>query len=233
LYTYLLINLAAVLVPLAFSFEKKDIYFFGKWKFLFPSILLTMLLFIPWDVAFTSMGVWGFNPRYLSGIYLFGLPLGEWMFFITVPFACIFTYEVVRKHVKRDILKPYATTITWVLALFFLLVGLLNTGKWYTGLTFILTSAFLLLHLLVLRSNYLSWFLLSYLIILIPFTIVNGMLTGTGLAEPIVWYNDAENLSIRYFTIPVEDSVYGLLLILMNLTWYEFLKNRKAGQETG
>lgn len=227
MYTYILINLAAVLIPFLFSFEKRDVHFYGKWKYLFPSIFLTMALFIPWDVAFTSFGIWGFNPRYLSGFYLFGLPLGEWLFFITVPFACVFTYEVVRKHVKKDLLGPYARGIAWTMAIGFLVVGLLYAGKWYTGTTFLLTSVFLLLHLLVFRSDYLGWFFLSYLIILVPFTVVNGLLTGTGLEEEIVWYNNRENLSLRYFTIPVEDAVYGMLLIMMNISLYEYFKNRR------
>ncbi len=228
MYTYLLINLGAVLIPFLYSFERKHVVFYRKWKYFFPAMLLTLVFFIIWDIAFTANGVWGFNSRYLSGIELFGLPLGEWLFFVTVPYACVFTYEVLRAHVRKDLLGPYARIIAWTLASFFLVVGLLNIDRWYTAMTFLLTAGFLLLHLLVIRSSYLGWFFLSYLIILVPFTIVNGVLTGSGLAEPVVWYNNAENLSIRFLTIPVEDAVYGMLLILMNITWYEYLKKKWA-----
>ncbi|MEY3102927.1 MAG: hypothetical protein RL558_1204 [Bacteroidota bacterium] len=44
---------------------------------------------------------------------------------------------------------------------------------------------------------------------------VNGILTGAFLAEPIVWYNDAENLELRIGTIPVEDALYGMLMMLI------------------
>jgi lycopene cyclase domain-containing protein len=59
---------------------------------------------------------------------------------------------------------------------------------------------------------------------LIPFFIVNGILTGSGLKQPVVWYNNAENIGIRLFTIPVEDIAYGLELILANIFFFEIFK---------
>ncbi|MGC9342869.1 MAG: lycopene cyclase domain-containing protein [Bacteroidales bacterium] len=62
--------------------------------------------------------------------------------------------------------------------------------------------------------------------VLIPFLIVNGILTGSFIEEEIVWYNDMENLSFRIFTIPVEDMFYGMLLILMNVSIYEYFQKQ-------
>jgi lycopene cyclase domain-containing protein len=63
----------------------------------------------------------------------------------------------------------------------------------------------------------------AYLIILIPFLIVNGLLT----AIPVVLYNDNENLGIRLYTIPIEDIFYGMLLVMMNVVGYERFKLKK------
>jgi lycopene cyclase domain-containing protein len=68
-----------------------------------------------------------------------------------------------------------------------------------------------------------------YAIILIPFFIVNGLLTGTGLDEPVVWYNDSQNLRMRILTIPVEDIFYGMLLLLLNTALFEKFKRKSNG----
>ena len=65
-----------------------------------------------------------------------------------------------------------------------------------------------------------------YPVLLIPFFFVNGILTGSGLQEPVVWYNNAENSGIRLFTIPVEDVFYGFELILLNIFLYEYFKSK-------
>jgi lycopene cyclase domain-containing protein len=69
--------------------------------------------------------------------------------------------------------------------------------------------------------------LFAYLFILIPFLIVNGILTGSGIEEPVVWYNDNENLGVRVATIPVEDAFYGILLLVMNVSIFEWLQRKR------
>jgi hypothetical protein len=56
--------------------------------------------------------------------------------------------------------------------------------------------------------------------LIFPFLLVNGVLTGTGLSEPVVKYNPAHILGIRIMTIPVEDFIYGFELFLLNLSLY-------------
>ncbi len=64
-----------------------------------------------------------------------------------------------------------------------------------------------------------------YVVILLPFLLSNGILTGSFLAEPVVWYHNDENLNIRIFTIPIEDFFYGYLLLALNIFIYEKFKN--------
>jgi lycopene cyclase domain-containing protein len=87
----------------------------------------------------------------------------------------------------------------------------------------------LALHVFVLKSPYLGRFYLGYAVSLIPFFLVNGILTGWLLDEPIVWYNNAENLGVRLNTIPIEDSQYLLFFLLLTLTFYERPLKREHG----
>jgi lycopene cyclase domain-containing protein len=50
---------------------------------------------------------------------------------------------------------------------------------------------------------------------------------GILAALPLVKYNPEHILNIRILNIPIEDFPYFFLLLLMNITIYEFLKERK------
>ena len=51
--------------------------------------------------------------------------------------------------------------------------------------------------------------------------VVNGILTGTGINEEVVWYNAEHFMGFRLLTVPVEDFFYGFLLILLNVIVFE------------
>ncbi|WP_114748625.1 lycopene cyclase domain-containing protein [Pleomorphovibrio marinus] len=226
-YYYLGLMLFTVSYPLAQSFEHR-IQYHKQWYALFPAILAMALVFIVWDHLFTEMGIWGFNPRYILGIYFLSLPIEEWAFFLIVPFACIFIYEVLNYFVKKDILKSISLPLLFLLIGMCLIVGVAHLDKWYTGVSFIFTAVVLAIHLLLFRNKYFGRFFLSYLVTLIPFMLVNGILTGSWIDESIVWYNNEENLSIRIGTVPIEDSVYNLGMLLMVQTIYEKIRESKT-----
>jgi lycopene cyclase domain-containing protein len=57
---------------------------------------------------------------------------------------------------------------------------------------------------------------------LIPFLIINGILT----AIPVVIYNNDENLGKRIYTIPIEDTVYALTMLLGVVSIMEYLRKK-------
>ena len=169
----------------------------------------------------TVWNVWGFNREYLIGYYLWDLPIEEWLFFFTIPYSCVFIYESLNFLIKKDSLLKYSKNISGTLSVILMIVVLFNTEKLYTAIKLTLT-VFMLVYVLIENFYFMGKFYRAYFVSLIPFFIVNGILT----ALPVVTYNDSENLGIRIGTIPVEDTVYTLLLLLMNICLYEYFKNR-------
>ena len=195
------------------------------------ALALTGALFIIWDVIFTRMGVWGFNPRYLSGIYLVNLPVEEWLFFVTTPFASIFIYENVKYFIKKPINQKLANRIFLIGGILLVIIAAIFRSQAYTFYNFLGAGVLLILHGLWIRSSYAGHFIIAYLLHLIPFFVVNGILTGSWIDEPIVWYNNAENFGIRLWTIPIEDTIYALFLLLLNITLYEYFRELRVRKE--
>ncbi len=226
---YLLINFFAVLIPFIFSYHPK-LNFYKHFKAFFISNIVVIIPFLIWDSVFTHWGVWGFNPLYLTGVSLFNLPIEEVLFFICIPFACVYTYHCLSIYFKMDWGQKADKIVVPIAASIFLLIGFINISKLYTASTFISLGIVLFVLKYWAKAPRISQASISYLLLLLPFTIVNGLLTGTGIESEVVWYNDAENLGIRLLTIPVEDIFYGYELILLNIYFYELFKKRFEGK---
>jgi len=220
---YLTLLLCSLAFPLALSFDKK-VAFFRYWKTLFPSILLTGIIFITADIIFTKNGVWGFNPRYHSGFTPAGIPVEEWLFFIIIPYVSIFTHYVIINYFPNACLSDKTTrVITWVLTALLLLLVLNFHSRTYTAFYSAFMAALLIISLTG-KIRMLNRFYITYLVILIPFFIVNGILTGSFIEGEVVWYNPSEITGLRIFTVPFEDIMYGFSLIFLNLMLMEKLK---------
>lgn len=223
-YLYLWLDLGSLAIPFLFSFHPK-LAFHKKWRSFFPALLLMMCIFIPWDIIFTAEGFWGFNEAYLSGIYLFNLPLEEWLFFLCIPYACLFSHYALITLLPKLTLSKKTTQIIYVSLVSVLIISLwYGYSQWYTFICF--AYAILLLGIVYNRvPNLLSKFFPTYLVILIPFFIVNGFLTGSWIDEAVVWYNNEENFGWRLGTIPVEDTIYNLGMLLTVFVGTEYLES--------
>lgn len=228
LYFNLLI--ATLSVPLMLSFDKK-LHFYKQWTYLFPSLFIIAIFYIFFDICFTRLGIWGFNPLYHSNILIFNLPLEEWLFFLIVPYASIFLHEsIVLYFPSWQLSYQTSRTITFLLLVFFVLVALVNVEKSYTLYISVLMVVALLLSLFD-ASNVIRSFFITFMVILIPFVAVNGILTGSLIEQEVVWYNNAENLGVRIFSIPIEDVGYGFSLILLNLILKAKLRQSIIGRK--
>lgn len=221
-FAYFLILFFSIAGPLALSFDRK-VRFYKKWRFLLPATLLPALLYILWDIYFVSKEVWSFNDKYITGIKLFNLPIEEVTFFLIIPYCSIFIYECTCIYFTNCKNKKAGDTFLKVLAIVLMIAGIIFYDKYYTSWTFVFNSVFIGI-IYCFRSYFKEFdagsFVVAYLFTLIPFLIVNGLLT----ALPVVIYNNNENTGIRIYSIPFEDVFYGMLLVLFNIVIYEKLK---------
>lgn len=213
----------SILVPVLLSFEDK-IRFYKKFGPLLAGIGIAAIVFISWDVWFTARGIWHFNPDYTFDLRILHLPAEEWSFFFVIPYACIFIYEVLRYYLKKPVYPAFSFTLTAVLFVGLVVLAILHHDKLYTLVNFSFAALMLALQL-ILRTHktYMTSFYIGYAVSIFPFLIVNGVLT----ALPVVIYNNTENLSLRAFTIPAEDFIYLLGLLLLVNTVYELLLQRR------
>ena len=221
--TYFAILLGSFFFPFFIGFHPSVAYN-KKWKNLFTSFSITAFLFVLWDSIFTAAGVWGFNEHYILGFRFFNLPIEEVLFFFVIPFNCLLIYESLLYLFK---IQFKTTILSYALALGCFVIACIFYQRLYTVCTFSLAAV---LFVFIGRKNYsfLPTFFVMFLISMIPFLIVNGLLTGTCIDQPVVWYNNMENSSYRLLTIPYEDIFYGLDLLLINTIIYEHLKKSSA-----
>tara|TARA_B110000503_G_scaffold141283_1_gene234300 strand:- start:363 stop:1055 length:693 start_codon:yes stop_codon:yes gene_type:complete len=223
---YLLLNIGCICVPLIYSFNKK-MNFIKHIKSLSIAIITVALFYILWDVWFTNSGVWGFNSNYYVGFTIFEMPFEEYLFFFCIPYASIFIhYSLDYFFPKLHLNKQITFLLSLLIVILSSVVLAYHFDKLYTRVNFILLIICIALGW-VFNKQLLSRFYIAYLFILIPFIIVNGILTGSFIEEPVVWYNNLENLNIRVGTIPIEDFGYAFSLLFFSIFIFELIKERK------
>ncbi|WP_075590017.1 lycopene cyclase domain-containing protein [Labilibacter marinus] len=222
---YFLILLLSGAVPFLYSFNKR-LRFYKYWPSLIISTILIMIPYLIWDKYFTENAYWGFNELYLSGIYFFSLPLEEILFFVVIPYCCVFTFYSLKYYFPKLTLSKGITIGIGVLLL--LLSAFMVITKSHLAYTFINFSFLFMVVLLALIFNIklLSDFLWVFPVILVPFFIVNGVLTGFGIEQEVVWYNPDVFMGIRLFTIPLEDTFYAFSMLLSNLLLMDVIEKR-------
>jgi lycopene cyclase domain-containing protein len=215
--------------PFLLSFDKK-VAFYKNWRGLFAGIALNGVLFILWDGWFAETGIWGFNDNYVLPYRINHLPLEEWSFFFVVPYASVFIYSCLKAYIPKQPFENYMHRITLIVAFLVLIIGILHYDRTYTFVNCMIAGALLLTNFYF-KPGYTGYFWLAYIIHLIPFFAVNGILTGAVTPEPVVWYNDNENLGIRIITIPLEDTIYALTCLLIPVNVMEFFNSRIISQQ--
>ncbi|MEO6028026.1 MAG: lycopene cyclase domain-containing protein, partial [Candidatus Binatia bacterium] len=223
---YLVFNLVVIAGPVIAA-QHAATTFRRRWLPALTAIVIVAVPFIVWDILVTGRH-WSFNPAYYS-VHLAGLPLGEWAFFLTVPLACLFTWEMVSggvdpTPVRRPVVVWEATGILLVVA----------AAAWARGMEYTAVACAALAAALALdltgggRVSRHRRFAVFAVVVLGCTAVFNGYLT----ARPLVLYDPRYQLDVRLGTIPVEDFIYGLALVIANVTLFERLRDRMGAPRT-
>ena len=221
--SYLLLLLIFLVIPVALSFQKK-VRFVFRLKYILPAVIFAGAIFVMWDIRFTQMRIWSFNADYLSGIELLGLPIEEWLVFLIIPLSSIYIYEWLKVRFE-DFEKPNVFLIVSLVLL--LITGVLAyvfRTRMFSFFTFFLSAIYL--GYTVFRNRfkkYYTKFYLALVISLIPFLTVSAILNSF----PVIVYDSAHTMGLALFGVPVEKIGYLFLLLLINVTIYEYLNNRR------
>ena len=216
---YLLFNIVVLSGPLLFG-SMKQFYFLDKTKKAVFAIVLSSIPFILWDVSVTNRH-WFFSDSYTLGIQILNLPFEEILFFITVPYACLFTWQMLKKTSFHLFTFSFSSNVIGIL---FLIGGITISftmfalGKEYTSLALLFFIASLLFDLLYGAKICNNNIFVAYMSLVTIFTLIfNGYLTW----RPIVTYNSIYQLDYRILTIPIEDFFFGYALIILCTSIFE------------
>ena len=217
-----------ILFPLALSFDRR-VSFYRQWRAVFPAAVIVAAFYIYEDIVATARGNWSFAERWSGEVKWLGIPPGEWLFFIAVPYACIFIYACVRSYIPEKIVR-FPRFIIWLTS------GAAAACAWIfrdQGYTMIVMLVFCItsLALGLLRPDLLAsrqfWVALglSYC----AFLVVNGILT----AVPVVIYGPQAIWGIRVITIPLEDFFYNFSLLSLNFLLFRIFLDIGASKDSG
>ncbi|WP_028972851.1 lycopene cyclase domain-containing protein [Spirochaeta cellobiosiphila] len=207
---YIILNIIILGSTLIFSFDKR-VSFYKVWPKMGLIYLTVSVFFIVWDMWATHQGHWSFNPRY-TGVKIGNLPLGEILFFISVPYSCMFLWEIVnyffpKTHNRK---KSKSIVVTVIVMLLFAVAAIVFWQYEYTRTVCIVAIPLPLLLYFYYPYPLVDTRSIVYCgAITVAFVITNGILTGL----PVVNYGEGHYLGLRVLTIPVEDFVYNFCLI--------------------
>ena len=220
---YLILNLIIIAIPLFLTFLPA-FKFYRRYRALWLSIVIVGGLFFLWDILATARGNWSFNDKYVSGIKIMGLPYEELLFFITVPYSCLFLYETLRSLIV-DVESWYSRSVYLILALLAFFFSYISRSSEYASLVLLIfgllmAAGGLLLRKIFSSSIYWIWITAGMLL----FVIFNYILT----ALPVVIYNPGAITNIRVLTIPIEDFLYNFSMLTCYLALYLYFRSNNV-----
>lgn len=221
-FIFLALVLFIMAVSLVFGFKNPK-HFLADFKYFLPGLLFSGAIFILWNIRFEKLGIWILNPDFVCGISIFHLPIEMWLFVMAISLASFQIYRWLKKHPTL----PGTPNLYLLLSLFLLVVFAFAAWHYktrlYTFFTFFLLAVYLGYTIFRNRfKQHLPGFYLSLLLSFVPFSILKILLVWLTAFS----YHPLHISGFNLWGMPVEDFGYLFLLLMMNFTIYEYLKER-------
>lgn len=198
--------------------------FFTEMKYMLPAIIFSGGIFVLFNIRLLKNGIISYNSAFLSGISLMELPIEEWLFllvFSLLSFAIYLQVKIRSENLNKPVLF---LAISMVLLVFFGLIAWYSRLKPITFFIFFLLTIYLGYTIFRNRfKQHLPQFYIALVISFVPFFLFKGILYSL----PVVLNSGEYNLGINVYGVPVEEFGYFFLLMLINVTIFEYLRDRQ------
>ena len=222
-YWYLLILLLLAGLTL-FLFIKKSIVFIMELKYMLPAIIFSGAIFIMLNIRFLQSGIISFNENFLIGKNILGLPFEEWLFLLVISLFAFSVYILVTVRFERFEKPNLFYVVSILLLMGFAYEAWFERQKLVPFFVFFLLSIYFGYTLFRNRFKpHLTKFYISYFIVVIPFFLIKIVLNTL----PVILYNNDFTLGIRLVGVPVEQFANLFLLMLINITIFEYLRDNQ------
>jgi lycopene cyclase domain-containing protein len=95
-FEYFITLAVCTLVPMLLLVFHPNLHLRQNLKSLFLAIFITCIPFWFWDISAVILNHWSFNPKYITGLYIYNLPIEEVLFFVLIPFSCMAIWAEIR-----------------------------------------------------------------------------------------------------------------------------------------
>lgn len=207
-FIYIIFN-TAVLLPVIILSLIYDVKLHTKWRQFVWIFATVSIPFILWDVWAANNGHWLFSDIYILKYRIFGLPIEEILFFLTVPIAMVYVWLVIIKYIPNKKTNKYiARLAVGTIGLASLIFAVDNWQLGYTrsaGVVSFIVSLALMFNKII----YTSRFWIFQVIHAVLFLMFNTFLT----ALPVISYGVNSITGFRVGSIPIEDFLFSYILV--------------------
>lgn len=222
-----LVYLIALLVLLAVALATiskltRDLLF--ELKYMLPAVIFTTAILAIINTRLAELQIIAYNPNFLTGKNLWYLPIEEWLFLPVVSLLLIAAYIFAKTRLTSFEKPNVFLIVSLVLVLAFGVIAWVSRQKIYPFSIFMLLAIYF--GYTVFRNRFkqhLTSFYLAFAIAVVPFFILKATL----FSLPVIMPDTNFMLGISWVNMPAEELGFLFLLLLINTTIYEYLRERR------